>query len=750
MDERGGSRTAGENRASMRTSILLSSVGDEDNENIPVIISPSPDSTGPTTDSTSQNGGLLAPSNLTSPDDNTLQRPNSVHSRPSSIAKPHAQGVPPPRTDAISPELGLRGTSDNPVQAEAPYEGPSNPSHPYQMYPQRAMSISTISTTPGPEASYSGSRGPTHPYGLYPQITPTIDSQPGSVPVGFPGMTNAYPRRVAPGGDEITSFTGSLTHSHLEELPPYTRYPDNAPAPKVEDSQPTTEAQPTGEARPGPASQVTPLAAIPAIPGAGGIGLATRDPEFGSTSSDVGSPRLSTRSFTSDDDSHHEINTAARTVVNEKPERKSWQQKATRKLWGIIPFWAVGLLGIALIVMGVILGAVIGTFLSKHPKGPKGGKPFRPPAPELNGTQEVILLESVPEDLPDLEVGTWGLLPLVIGQAPSTCFEKPDQSQAWTCNTPFNLLSLDLQTTDDEPPTSAYQLKFTIFKDSLGFAKYAWGARSPSIPEHQTLRLVSDPADPGLGPAWWVRVAYNKTVILPEDRLSNQTEVSRRRRRDLSLDGSSVSEEGDGAQEAEDAAENEDPNKKKGQPFPVPGAQDGDRPWICTWPDTVLEMFVYPRQNNTFNTHAATASFSSWPGFPTPTSTSTSVGEALTAEVIPTGTPSVPAESPSAVPSGTSSAPPWTMPKFPPLPPPFPKIVKVTERRTGASADSVVYCEQVEIIDGGTNHRPHLDEKGRPIRIAVPERGGSSQSPSSNLVIRETPPSECGCVWMVE
>jgi hypothetical protein len=119
---------------------------------------------------------------------------------------------------------------------------------------------------------------------------------------------------------------------------------------------------------------------ITPIPGAGGIGLATRDPEYSSTS-DLDSPRsrLSTRSFTSEE-SRHDINTAALAVVNEKdapppPEKKisKWQKKATKKVWGIVPYWAICLLVVALCVMGVILGAVIGTFLTKHQKG--GPKP---------------------------------------------------------------------------------------------------------------------------------------------------------------------------------------------------------------------------------------------------------------------------------------------------------------------------------------------------------------------------------------
>lgn len=369
----------------------------------------------------------------------------------------------------------------------------------------------------------------------------------------------------------------------------------------------------------------------------------------------------------------------------------------------------------------------------------------------------MILLKTVPSDLPDLEVGTWGLLPLMVNQAPSTCLENPDQSQAWTCNTPMNLYGVDVQMKDDAPPTSAYELKFAPTKNSTIFTKYAWGTRSPAIPERETLRLVRDPAEPGLGPAWWVRREYNKTVILPEDRISLSAESENPEKRDVPEDDAEESGEGDGGQDTSDE-ESEDGDSKKDkpeQPFPIPGAKAGDKAWICTWPDTVLEVFMFPRQNNTFN-GLATESFSGFPGFPTPTSssTSTATNDILTGEITPTGAPE---PTGGAFPTGGKSEPDWKMPNFPPLPPPFPQIVKVSERRVDGLAGDDAYCEQVEIVNKGANHRPVLDKEGRAIRVRIPEqvsRRGSDRrdvwADAGGLTSRDKPPGDCGCVWMVE
>lgn len=368
MDDRNRGSAAREHRESVSASVRLSTVGDEDTNDFSVVVTPSPDSI----DSGLTNGNLpnLTPAN----DSNNLRRPISVHSRPSSIAKPLAQSPPRPRSDVVQSDSDLHENPGFSMQAEAPYDGPSNPSHPYQMYPQRAMSISTISASgPTLDGPYAGSRGPAHPYGLYPQSTPAADiAGSENIPVGFPGLTNAFPRRLGLDGDESGSMVGSVAHS--EELPPYTRYPDNAAAPKATDAQPAAEVPPTHPSRPSTAPQPSSFPDIAPIPGAGGIGLATRDPEFASESSELGSPRLSTRSITSDG-SHNDINTAADPASSEKSRRESWQQKATKRLWGIIPYWAVGLVGIALIIMGVILGAVIGTFLSDKPGPRDRGKP---------------------------------------------------------------------------------------------------------------------------------------------------------------------------------------------------------------------------------------------------------------------------------------------------------------------------------------------------------------------------------------
>jgi hypothetical protein len=297
--------------------------------------------------------------------------------RPSSITKPRGldsfalrhDGAMGPSLQRVStvtsnavPTRSSSVSTDLPyIRAESPYRGPAGPSHPYQMYPQesrlaRTASVATTSTVQVPDRPYNGPGGPTHPYGMYPQNTlpegEVATAPMVAVPVGFPGLQNDYQRRLGPDGEEIADIIGP--DGHTEQLPPYTQYPDEAFARKAR-----------------PNVQVP----VP-VSGAGGIGLATRNPEFASQE-DLHSPsRQSTRSIMSDQSSH-QVNMAA-LGASEKPELKRWQQFARKKACGIVPVWAIGLAATVLILFGIILGVVLAALKPKHPikhHNPPGGNP---------------------------------------------------------------------------------------------------------------------------------------------------------------------------------------------------------------------------------------------------------------------------------------------------------------------------------------------------------------------------------------
>jgi hypothetical protein len=180
---------------------------------------------------------------------------------------------------------------------------------------------------------------------MYPQNTvPETESVNGEpvvspVPVGFPGLNNNYQRRLGPEGEEIADIIGP--DGHTEQLPPYSQYPDEAFARKT---RPTVQVPESG---------------------AGGIGLATRNPEY--EPEDLNSPesRTSSRSLTLAD-SGPQINMAA-AEVSEKPPLKNWQKFAKRKVCGVVPTWAIVLAACVLIIFGIVLGSVFAALKPKHP-----------------------------------------------------------------------------------------------------------------------------------------------------------------------------------------------------------------------------------------------------------------------------------------------------------------------------------------------------------------------------------------------
>lgn len=314
--------------------------------------------------------------------------------RPSSISKP-----PQPRKSfSLRHDGGMGSLADSVVagsssnagvslaRPESPYQGPSGPSFPYQLYPQdvrlaRTASLATTATVPISEGSYSGPNNPTHPYQMYPQNTvPSADAAaediaaPAPIPVGFTGATDNYQRRIGSEGEEIADMIGP--DGHTEQLPPYTRYPDEAYQRKIAGIGGLATIEASEASSSSTSVQTQQMASIP---GAGGIGLATHNPEFGSTDDlplqGASSPqsRQSVRSFNSDG-SHHEINTAAQTVLDEKKPLKKWQIVAKRKLWGVVPCWALTLTIIIIVMLAVVLGAVLGIFFNKPKKGPPSNK----------------------------------------------------------------------------------------------------------------------------------------------------------------------------------------------------------------------------------------------------------------------------------------------------------------------------------------------------------------------------------------
>ncbi|WYZ35610.1 hypothetical protein EsH8_X_000257 [Colletotrichum jinshuiense] len=751
-------KAGNERRASLRMSARASTTVDDDDYDLqamaisdgfrPTDLSASHQ---PITSTTNPSTG----SAVVSRDSSTPKR--ATPARPSSIAKPPRSHDPltlrhdgPAAQSNGTPISRVSSTStDSPIiRSESPYEGPSGPSHPYQMYPQRTNSVATSSTARMSERSYAGPSGPTHPYTLYTQNTVPVDSNEGdNIPVGFVGRSDGYQRRVGPEGEEIADLIGPL--GHTEELPPYTRYPEQTytrkqpgepqqqssvpPLPQQHQLQQQTSPRPEQQQQqqqPQQPAVTVMAAAVAPIAGAGGLGLATRNPEFESREDLRLQPsRMSSRTLTSDTASQHEINTAAEAYAEKGEIDRKWQKRAKRRMFGIVPYWAICLLAVGLVLMGIILGAVIGSFFAKHKKPP--GKHQDDEAIPLvipTATVDIKPLATLPPDLPRMEVGTFGLPPLIASQAPSTCFNDTTQAQAWTCNIPFTSYVMGVSRIANELPISDYTLKLTTFNDSdhdenSRANMFFWGTQPPLIIDPLKMRLVNDTSEPGRGAAWFAQMTYNKTVIVAEDRFPGVSTPKKQPTSKKRWDGP----------------------PSLGQDFSrkgVKGAQAGDRPWICTWPGTLLEVFVYPAQNNSFQKKPTSTSRT--PAFATfPPSTST---QFLVRRSMQTQAPQ-------------SSPIPTDRPRHEP-PPPYPQVIKFEERRVSLDETKNAFCRQVEVCDDGENTVPVLNDEGLPVEVMIMENRQTVAIADSKkrwihedslLVSRDrqrtSQLSDCGCIW---
>ncbi|TLD28741.1 hypothetical protein PspLS_03227 [Pyricularia sp. CBS 133598] len=639
---------------------------------------------------------------------------------------------------------------------EQSYQGPSGPSHPYTLYRQdiglnRSLSVNTTSTArPSPEQSFMRPTGPVHPYGQYAQNTVGIDqivAGPGLAGGfgGFPGIaTDSYRRRLGPDGEEIGGLIGP--HGHTEELPPYTRYPDEQYARKVRDAEalsslssspPSTQPQVHQQRQRDNLINLM-QAPLPPIPGAGGMGIAARNPEFDSID-DLTSPHLrhSSGSYLSAINlSQHNINTAAAAIVSEheKPSKR-WQKAGNRRLCGIIPYWAVLLALTGLLILGIILGAVVGTVVVRRERDretPGGPSPETPPLYDAAPIPK-------PKDLPELPEGRFGM-PLVIRQQPNICFNDTTHAPAWSCSIIFGFgaaMTMDVKKESDKYSVSIGANDTLTINNGL----YAYGTQPQVIQGTHILQTVNDLLEPSRGPAWFKMLPFNKTVIIPENMLSatSQNSAARFRR----------------ALNPPVFGPNDFRHKWAAQP--------GDKPWICTWPDTLLEIFIYPNQSTT-PTRIGDKASSIAAGAPTPTLPTLTRAVPfpfLTGTAVPTGvlsdlfgaTERFPLPTPGPTPTITAGD-----GEFGLVMPGYPRVVKLEERRVQNSPRPV--CRQVLIENGGTA-KPVMTN-GKPVEITIQEQGNSPPlskrseevdytDAESHRIARRDPAdiSDCGCVWFM-
>ena len=181
--------------------------------------------------------------------------------------------------------------------------------------------------------------------------------QENPVPIGFTGLGQSYQRRRGPDGEELDIIGAD---GHTEQLPPYTRYPEDAP-------------------------EKVPLLEVPAPPTA----LHSRAPVAGTDPTmDLMHTSIRPETVAPPRQSMTDASTLARTISRPGTIRsvrsvgdadsyqetahskkswseKSWKEKRKTRICGI-PFWWI-LLSICVVgFVAAVLGGVIGGFVEQH------------------------------------------------------------------------------------------------------------------------------------------------------------------------------------------------------------------------------------------------------------------------------------------------------------------------------------------------------------------------------------------------
>lgn len=277
--------------------------------------------------------------------DRSASSASSVPNRPSSTLKRPRETPNPLPHRAISAvsntESGTYRTSSTSSRfsmprSQSPYVGATGPSHPYAMYPQvtRASSVASGSTIQAADTGFVVPTGPEHPYAMYPQNTvpEEEDSAPNlplSIGLGFPGMGQAYQQGTRSAGDDIADIVGA--DGHIEQLPPYTRYPDA-----------------------GVAKEPPPLVDIPTI---------------GQTRGRSDSPMSSQSTRSQFFDNDVALNVAASRTAGSESDgslKERWKEKSKRRVLCGLPLWVLLVIIAIMILVGAIGGVIGGVVGTEH------------------------------------------------------------------------------------------------------------------------------------------------------------------------------------------------------------------------------------------------------------------------------------------------------------------------------------------------------------------------------------------------
>ncbi|OJK05244.1 hypothetical protein ASPACDRAFT_56627 [Aspergillus aculeatus ATCC 16872] len=472
-----------------------------------------------------------------------------------------------PSTTARSQSISSRFSI--PVRAMSPYTGATGPSHPYAMYPQvgvsRSPSVATASTLRPVDQPLEDTSGPQHPYAMYTQNVvpeegmdsaldnsmiepPLMDNS--MVPLGFPGHNQAYQRPPGRADDDVGDLIGP--DGHTEQLPPYSRYPENA-VPKVEgtfasvnDAGITSDETLHNERAGPPMSEVT------------------------STNVPLEEPnRMTARS-----NSQSEEPPLTGIMAFEEKLKRKGKKKACCGL----PIWTIVLVGVVMLVGGCIGGVIGGVLGAKKAADQEHKQPNGPHivtstvTPKMDATP----VTSTPINLLALPTGQY-VIPASPKNQSKFCVAESDYRVTWSC-----MNSGDIPVAVGGTDTQ----RSITFEDTTYSSSLSYGAQAPVLSNPtQNLSMAYDLNDASFGPALHFWTTFDKLVVVPQDSFPTHASSKRSLSEDELLATMLVRKD---------------------------VAKAGDKPWFCWWNSTIIEFFLYINETTKDAQYSATATSSSY------------------------------------------------------------------------------------------------------------------------------------------
>ncbi|KAK0328468.1 hypothetical protein LTR82_000399 [Friedmanniomyces endolithicus] len=512
---------------------------------------------------------------------------------------------------SFEPDMAHRSVSSassrNFASTSTPVFG-AGPSHPYNMYPQdslqRTPSLATQSTARAASRRSAAAAGPQHPYAMYPQGVSEDDDDDETVlqdaaPVGFPGLGRSYQRRVGPDGEE-QDIVGA--DGHAEQLPPYTRYPEEG-AEKV--PLLGVPAPPTALHSRAPVAGTDPTMALMHEP----IRPVTPQPQSMMDESNLRGDRPASLTNV---ESMRTDSAEDSMLSNKSWKEKTWKEKRKTRFCGV-PFWWLLLGASVATFITAVLAGVIGGFFA-HEKE-KARDALAAASTRFYDASAIATPASGPP------TGTYKLPLSTPQETQAACLTVPNQQPAWSCN----FAGLPAQAISVGIPPNGNQTGAFLFSAADNDDQLYYGAQQPFMQTSWApFHAVQDNDSPESGPAFYFQQMYDKVVVVPEAALS--------------LPGKPPPPP---------------PGKEKRQGLQIDEkwllqkqvAQAGEKPWFCVWNNTFIEGFIYVQQpvasTYLFKTTAAIAT-------PTPNATAAT-------ETSATGTPATGTSATGTSATGTSA-----------------------------------------------------------------------------------------------